>query len=120
MSEEGRRETEEKQFWVEPELLYPLLRGKDVERWSSAPSGYIIVPVNPKTGVTYSDSEVRVKFPNTWKFFLHFKNELSDSTHYGEPISKLGLAFYTLFQVNKKAFAPYKVIWKEIDRKSVV
>ena len=115
MSEEGRRDTEQKQFWVEQELVYPLLRGKDVERWSSAPSNYIVVPVNPTTGETYLDSDLRVRFPNAWRFLLHFKDELNDRTHYGEPISKSGTPFYTLFQVNKKAFAPYKVVWKEIS-----
>jgi type I restriction-modification system DNA methylase subunit len=114
MNEEGRTKTDQKQFWVESDLLFPLLRGKDVERSHSAPSSHIIVPNDPRTGELYIERDLRVKFPNTWKFFLYFKERLASRTHYGKPLPEAGIPFYTLFQVNDKVFAPYKVVWKEI------
>jgi hypothetical protein len=33
---------------LEPDLLYPLLRGRDVQRWQAEPSACIIVPQNPE------------------------------------------------------------------------
>jgi len=34
---------------IEPDLLYPLLRGRDVQRWKAEPSAWIIVPHTPET-----------------------------------------------------------------------
>jgi hypothetical protein len=33
---------------IEPDLLYPLLRGRDVQRWKAEPSAWIIVPHDPE------------------------------------------------------------------------
>ena len=29
---------------IEPDLLYPLLRGRDISRWHAAPSAWILLP----------------------------------------------------------------------------
>jgi hypothetical protein len=114
-NEEGAKEIDQKQGQVEPALLYPLLRGEDVARWNAAPSSYIIVPNDRKSGEAPSESKMKVDFPKAYGFLLKFKTELAKRTHYSKSLSEVGLPFYTLFQVNQNTFNEYKVVWKEIS-----
>jgi hypothetical protein len=49
---------------VEPDLLYPLLRGRDVQRWCAQPSAWIIVP-QARTDLSkcFPSREMQVDFP---------------------------------------------------------
>jgi hypothetical protein len=44
ITEGAKIEVEQVSMRVEPDLLYPLLRGRDVQRWHAQPSAWIIVP----------------------------------------------------------------------------
>ena len=45
--EGAKRKVESIQMAIEPDLLYPLLRGRDVKRWQSEPSAYILMVQDP-------------------------------------------------------------------------
>jgi hypothetical protein len=48
ITEGAKVKVEQVSMTVEPDLLYPLLRGRDVKRWCAQPSAWIIVPrLNP-------------------------------------------------------------------------
>ncbi|MCL4519846.1 MAG: SAM-dependent DNA methyltransferase, partial [Thaumarchaeota archaeon] len=49
ITEGAKREVENVQATIEPDLLYPLLRGRDAHRWQSKPSGYFLVVQSPDT-----------------------------------------------------------------------
>ncbi len=115
MNEEGRSDVEQKKKWVEDVTVYPLLRGKDVDRWHVQPSGHILVPNDPRTGDTISERDMKVKNAKAYDFLLEFKSELQNRTHYSRPIREIDMPFYTLFQVNKSNFSAFKVVWKEIS-----
>ena len=101
--------------WIEPTLVYPLLRGHDIKRWKTEPSAYILVPSDPKKGTTYSETEMKVDFPKAYEFLLEFKAPyLENRSHYGRPI-KGNFPYYELFQVNSNCFTKYKAVWKEIS-----
>jgi type I restriction-modification system DNA methylase subunit len=115
MNEEGAVRVDRKQGRVETDLLYPLLRGEDVDRWNAQPSSYIIVPNNPISGEALDETKLKVNFPKAYEFLLKFKNELGKRTFYSKSLSDAGLPFYTLFQVNQITFSEYKVVSKEIS-----
>ena len=112
---------------VEPDLIYPLIRGRDVEKWYvSFESRYIIIPHDPKTAEPIPHDVMKVKYPNTWDYFIKFFGDLINRS--GEPYKtqlkpyqqrglqgeKLAPPFYYIFNV-KPSFAPYKVVWKEVS-----
>ena len=111
---------------VEPDLVYPLIRGRDVKKWCvELKDRYIILPVNQK-GDTIPHAEMKTKYPGSYNYFYNFFNELVRRS--GEPYgtklrpyreSPLKIAekkappFYWVFNA-KPSLAPYKVVWKRI------
>ncbi|MEM1568860.1 Eco57I restriction-modification methylase domain-containing protein [Pyrobaculum sp.] len=112
---------------VEPDLVYPLIRGRDVEKWYvSFEDRYIIVPHDPRTAEPIAHDVMKVKYPNTWDYFIRFfedlinrsgepyKSQLRPYRQHGLKGEKLAPPFYYIFNV-KHVFAPYKVVWKEVS-----
>ncbi|WP_288007453.1 N-6 DNA methylase [Thermofilum sp.] len=111
---------------IEPDLVYPLIRGKDVKKWYiSFRNRYIILPVDLQGNVVKPDN-MRTKYPDTYKYFYTFFNELVNRS--GEPYKsklepyrklplkdaeKIAPPFYWIFNV-KPSLSLYKVVWKRI------
>jgi type II restriction/modification system DNA methylase subunit YeeA len=111
---------------VELDLIYPIVRGKDVKRWYvEFRNRYIILPVK-QNGETISHLEMKTIYPGAYDYFYTFFDELVRRV--GEPyksklrpytISPIQVAeknappFYWVFNV-KPSLAPYKVVWKRI------
>jgi hypothetical protein len=98
---------------VEPDLIYPLVRGRDVKKWFvDFEDRYIILPHDPKTAKPISEMTIKTKFPNTYDYLNHFKKELEKRS-----IHKLwgkNNPFYTVYDIGVYTFQPYKVVWKRI------
>ena len=118
---------------VEPDLVYPLLRGKDVKRWyAEYKDRYVITPHDPATGKPYKPEDMKVKFPNTYSYLIQYKEELKKRgikpfLSLREKIKKAKLEaerkkaeeeldknFYIIDNIGAYTFAPYKVVWKRI------
>jgi type II restriction/modification system DNA methylase subunit YeeA len=111
---------------IESDLIYPLIRGKDIKKWYvEFKDRYIILPVNAE-GKDISTADMKVKYPNAYSYFYNFFNELINRE--GEPYKsklepykkltlnvaeKIAPPFYWVFNV-KPSLAPYKVVWKRI------
>jgi len=111
---------------VEPDLLYPLMRGRDVKKWwVEFKDRYIILPIR-QNGETIPHLEMKTKYPATYDYFHNFLEELVKRS--GEPYktrlkpyrkSPLQVAeknappFYWIFNA-KPSLASYKVVWKTI------
>ena len=62
---------------VEKELIYPLVRGRNVKRWYvEYGSEYVIVPHNPQDGKPYPVHVLKTKYPRAFEYFMTFKGEL--------------------------------------------
>ncbi|MCG2896741.1 MAG: N-6 DNA methylase, partial [Acidilobus sp.] len=111
---------------VEPDLVYPLIRGEDVKKWYvEFKDRYIILPLDSE-GNSLSPTTMRSKYPNAYSYFYQFFNDLISRG--GEPYKsklkpyknlplekaeKLAPPFYWVFNASP-SLAPYKVVWKEI------
>lgn len=68
---------------VEADLIYPLIRGREVKKWYARTDlGYILLPIDKK-GDTLPSSLMKIRYPNAWSYFLEFFNDLI--TRGGEP-----------------------------------
>ncbi len=109
----SRRKVENVQVAIEPDLLYPLLRGQDVQRWQAIPSLQILVVQDRnKQREGIPEPVLQMKYPKTYAYLLHFKDVLANrpDRKYYPP----GSPFYTMRNVAKYTFAPYKVVWREV------
>ena len=117
---------------VEPDLVYPLIRGEDVKKWYvEFKDRYIILPSDSK-GNSLSPTTMRIKYPNAYRYFYQFFNDLISRG--GEPYKsklkpyknlpleraeKLAPPFYWVFNAST-SLAPYKVVWKEVSARMTV
>jgi len=101
---------------VEKDLIYPLVRGRDVKKWFVESNyGWIIVPHDPKTGKPIIENVMKMKYPKAFEYFFKFKDELEKRS-----IHKLwgkDRPFYSIYAIGSYTFQPYKVVWKEISGK---
>lgn len=121
-----KREVQKVVTVIEEDLVYPLIRGREVKRWYvESPFNYHVVPTD-KEGIILSSSVLKVTYPKTYMYFMKFFNDLT--TRNGEPYkSKLepyrkkpltqaeieAPPFYWLFNA-APSLANYKVVWKAI------
>lgn len=112
----AKRKVEDVQTAIEPDLLYPLLRGRDVERWEAKPSAYIIVTHEPGMGLNaVPEDEMKVRYPKTYAYFKRFEEVLRSRSGYRRYFSEDD-PFYSMFDVGDYTFAPYKVVWPWISK----
>jgi SAM-dependent methyltransferase len=115
ITEGAKREVESITAEIEPDLVYPLLRGRDVQRWRVNPKAHIIVSrAHAMKEKTFSESDMQTLFPNTYKYLKHFEPDLRkrrDSIL--SRAMKQGIPYYAMSAADVH-FAPYKVIWRYI------
>ncbi|PVU69574.1 SAM-dependent methyltransferase, partial [Sulfolobales archaeon SCGC AB-777_K20] len=117
---------------VEPDLVYPLIRGEDVKKWYvEFKDRYVILPLDSE-GNSLSPTIMRSKYPNAYSYFYQFFNDLisrgaepykSKLKPYKnlplEKAEKLAPPFYWVFNASQ-SLAPYKVVWKEVSARMAV
>jgi hypothetical protein len=106
----GRREVSEVQASIEPDLIYPLLRGRDVNKWNARCSANILLVQNPKTRVGYDEAWLKLKYPLTYSYIRQFKDDLAKRKSKSIPSEP----FYSILGVGAYTLAPYKVVWREV------
>jgi hypothetical protein len=109
----GRLEIASEQAAVEPDLVYPLLRGREVERWRAASEAHILVVQDPGTRKGYAESKMRVEYPNLYSYLKRFEKVLRNRSGFKSYFDPSADPFYSMYNVAPYTFAPYKVVWRE-------
>jgi hypothetical protein len=109
---------------VEPDLLYPLLRGRDVQRWKAEPSACILMVQDPEKRRGYSEEWLQEKYPRTYGYLKRFEEVLRKRAAFkryftrkdkNNRIVETG-PFYSMFNVGPYTLAPWKVVWTRIAK----
>jgi hypothetical protein len=62
---------------VEPDLLYPLLRGRDVQRWKAEPSAWLLMTHLPGMGLkAIPEEKMQTDYPYTYGYLKRFEEVL--------------------------------------------
>jgi hypothetical protein len=103
------------QHTIEPDLLYPLLRGRDVKRWSATPepNHMFLVTQDPAKRVGILEEVMREAYPRTYAYLERYEDVLRQRAAY-ERYFQPQDPFYSMFNVGEYTFAPYKVVWREV------
>jgi SAM-dependent methyltransferase len=114
LSEGARNSVENVQAAVEPDLLYPLLRGRDVSRWQAIPQAHIIVTHEKGMGLkAIREKDMSVRLPKTYAYLKRFEEPLTRRSGYRRYFKDTD-PFYSLFNIGDYTFEPYKVVWREV------
>ena len=114
ITEKAGRQVEQVTLPLEPDLLYPLLRGQDVRRWRAEPSAWIVVPQDPsRPSRAYPEEALQRDYPKTYAYLKRFERELRQRSGFRQILSRREREFYGLMDIDRYTFAPYKVVWRE-------
>lgn len=103
-------------FWIEPELLYPLMKGAgDIKpcRFNPKETLYAIVPNHGITKSAYSDAidAVEHRSPQLYRYFCQYEGALRNRSTYRTRMKDA--PFYAIYNVGEYTFAPWKLVWAE-------
>lgn len=101
---------------VERDDIFPLLRGRDVQRFIAAPQpGQCIIV--PQRGM-FGDETLPASHPRTFRFLGEFRTILEQRSSYRR--FQQGKPFWSIWSTGDYTFAPYKVVWKEMSGRGFV
>jgi len=112
---------------VEPDLVYPLIIGRDVKKWYiEFKDKYIILP-HDKEGDPIPHHIMKTKYPYTYQYFYQFFNDLINRSggflkqkmapykkYPFDKAEKMTVPFYYVMNNVRASLALYKVVWKRI------
>lgn len=99
---------------IEGSLVFPLLRGRDVGRWTASPTSSIIVPQSfddPAKGFPVAEMESR--FPKALAYFRQFEEQLRKRSGFKQYFDPNTAPFYSVYNVGPYTYQPHKVVWRE-------
>lgn len=103
--------------YVEPDLVYPMLGGRNFEKWGVKDFLYMVVPHESSGSAIYhgiDDSVLKRRYSYTYKWLFYFHDALLDSRiKSAKFFDEKQFPWYRLDNVGEYTFKPYKVLWKE-------
>jgi hypothetical protein len=112
MFDVGKIKVEAVQTVIEPNLVYPLLRGRDVSRWKAEPSAYIIIPNRTDKLAGIPEAEMKRDYPKTFAYFKKFEDQLRKRSGFKQYFNSDD-PFYSIYNVGPYTMTPHKVLWRE-------
>lgn len=100
-----------KSAWIEADLLYPLIRGRDIGRYCHETGGWHQIIPNKHYEDVESEEGFADKYPLTFSYFKNYEGLLKNRSTYKRYQSHL--PFYVIYCVGPYSFAPFKVVWME-------
>jgi len=98
---------------LEAPLVYALLRGRSVARWSAVAEHSILLTHRPGMKLrAIPEAEMRRDFPRAWAYLKRFEPMLRRRPAY-KRYFRQDAPFYSMFNIGDYTFAPWKVVWRE-------
>jgi len=118
----AKRKVDSTQAAIELDILYPLLRGRDVKRWRAEPSAHIIMAQDPVRRRGIQEDEMKGRYPKTYLYLKRFEDLLRQRSAFKRYFTRKDKSgrtvetgpFYSMFNVGDYTFAPYKVVWTRV------
>ena len=111
ITEGAKREVAQVTAEIEPELVYPLLRGRDIARWHAKPRAHLLMVQDPKSRRGIDEGVLQRRYPKTYAYLKRFEAELRSRSGYRRYFAETD-PFYSMFDVGSYTFTPYKVVWR--------
>ncbi len=115
LTEGAKREVPQVTAELEPDLVYPLLRGRDVSRWHAGASAHILMVQDPATRQGVDEKVLQRKYPKTFAYLRGFEGLLRERKSQSVRTLMQKAGFHSMFAVGDYTLAPYKVVWREVS-----
>jgi hypothetical protein len=114
VTDRAKRPVPSLQTSIEADLVYPLLRGLDVQAWSAKPE--LSVLVTHEQGMRLKAipvDDMQRKYPKAWSYLQHFEKELRTSGSF-KRFFNADSPFYSIFDIGDYSFSTHKLVVREI------
>jgi hypothetical protein len=111
ITEGAKRKVESTTAAVERNLLYPLIRGRDVTRWAAIPSSHILMTQDPKVRRGIDAATMQTKYPKAHSYLARFEKVLRSRSGYRRYFRDDD-PYWSIFNVGEYTFSPWKVVWR--------
>ncbi|MFQ6054683.1 MAG: Eco57I restriction-modification methylase domain-containing protein [Methanosarcinales archaeon] len=111
----GKKKVEKTLARIETDLIYPLIKSRNVKKWNLKKDyTYCIMVQDPKKRIGYEEKYLKRNYPKTHGYLYKFKDILLKRASYKKYFNKKSAPFYTMFGIGEYTFAPYKVVWNRM------
>ncbi len=99
---------------IEPDFVFPQLRGRDVGRWSAVPSCWSLIPQDPADPAKgFPEDRMQARYPKTYAFLKQFEDLLRKRSGFRLYFDTKTAPFYSIYNVGPYTYAKHKVVWRE-------
>ena len=118
----AKRVAEEVEAVLETDLVYEIIRGKDIRRWSIVGNGLLLCPHTAETRMDAIPPETMMKsYPQAYEYLSSMRPVLDERRGFAKWEQAFrDRAFYVAQRIGTYTFSPYKVAWKYIASDFVV
>lgn len=103
---------------IEETYIYPMLGGRNIQKWKVVSNEYMLVPHNIDTPYGLDELTLAECAPKTYKWLEFYKaGLLASRIQNGKFYNPETQPWYRLDNVGEYTFSRYKVIWKEQSSK---
>ncbi len=106
----GKIKVEHVQMSVEPDLIYNLVRGRDIVRWNAEPSVHLILTQDPPTRTGIPEAVMKRSYPKTFAYLKKFEKQLRGRSGYRKFFDESD-PFYSVYNVGEYSVLPFRVVW---------
>ncbi len=101
---------------IEPTYIYPMLKGRNINRWNITYDSYIICPHSITTKMWPIPQYILKKqAPLTYKYLYYFKKDLDSRKGFaGWEKNIQNQEFHSILRIGEYTFSKYKVVWRYI------
>ena len=111
----GKKKVKNVSMTIEPDFVFPLVRGRDVDRWNAKASCEILIPQDPNDPAKgYPEKDMQTRFPKTYAYLKQFEEQLRERSGFKQFFDVETAPFYSVYNVGRYTFSPYKVCWREV------
>jgi hypothetical protein len=99
--------------WIEADVLFPLIRGRDVGRYCTKSAGWYQIIPNRHYAKFETEEEFAETYPAAFSYLMNHADLLRERSTYKRYQKKMRLPIYSIYCVGDYSFSPYKVVWLE-------
>ena len=97
--------------WIEADLLFPLIRGRDLGRYCTLTEDWYQIIPNKHYDNLDSEEDFADSYPLAYSYFKNYEDMLRNRSSYKR--YQKHLPFYVIYCVGDYSFSPFKVVWME-------
>lgn len=120
LSDVGKIKVSQVRAAIEPDLLYPLLRGRDIQPWRAVTGAWILLAQDPEKRSGWPEQKMKTEWPHTYQYLKQFEEQLRRRSGFRQYFNPEKDPFWSMYNVGSYTLAPYKVVWKEVANDLVV